>query len=53
MQAQVGIVSDFDLLALDSLGKVNKDKALFPEADQTWQAFKQVKQLLSKTIGKR
>lgn len=33
---QVGVVSDFDLLALDSLGRTN-DSALFPKADQTWQ----------------
>lgn len=33
---QVGVVSDFDLLALDSLGRTN-DAPLFPTADETWQ----------------
>lgn len=35
----VGVVSDFDLLALDALGRVNESKgsSLFPEAEQTWQ----------------
>eukprot|EP00798_Chlamydomonas_sp_ICE-L_P027215 gene27215-2463_t len=47
----VGIVSDFDLLALESLGRSNKS-ALFPEADQTWQAFKEVKMILAKGTGK-
>eukprot|EP00877_Chromochloris_zofingiensis_P009442 jgi/Chrzof1/4751/Cz14g24270.t1 len=49
----VGVVSDYDLLALDKLGKTRDDRALFPEADQTWQAFKQVKQLLAKSSGKK
>lgn len=48
----VGVVSDFDLLALDTLGRVNDDNNLFPSAEQTWQAFKQVKSLLAKTGGK-
>lgn len=48
----VGVVSDYDLLALDALGKVKDDRALFPEADQTWQAFTEVKTLLAKTGGK-
>jgi hypothetical protein len=34
---QVGVVSDYDLLALDQLGLVKNDKELFPQADQTWQ----------------
>ena len=50
---QVGVVSDYDLLALDSLGKVADDRALFPEADQTWQAFKDVKTMLAKSSGKK
>lgn len=33
---QVGVVSDYDLLALDKLGKSNAS-ALFPSADETWQ----------------
>jgi hypothetical protein len=34
---QVGVVSDYDLLALDQLGKTKNDKQLFPQADETWQ----------------
>lgn len=34
---QVGVVSDYDLLALDQLGQTNNDKQLFPQADETWQ----------------
>lgn len=34
---QVGVVSDYDLLALDKLGSVKNDKQLFPAADETWQ----------------
>eukprot|EP00775_Hariotina_reticulata_P005070 gene5070-5311_t len=49
----VGVVSDYDLLALDQLGLVKNDKELFPQADQTWQAFKEVKRLLAKSSGKK
>lgn len=49
----IGVVSDFDLLALDTLGRTNEDKALFPSADQTWQAFKEVKKLVAKSAGKK
>lgn len=35
--SQVGVVSDYDLLALDQLGQTNNDKQLFPQADETWQ----------------
>lgn len=48
----VGVVSDYDLLALDALGRTT-DEELFPTADQTWQAFKEVKTLLAKAAGKR
>lgn len=34
---QVGVVSDYDLLALDQLGQTKNDKQLFPQADETWQ----------------
>ncbi|GAX78996.1 hypothetical protein CEUSTIGMA_g6436.t1 [Chlamydomonas eustigma] len=47
----VGVVSDFDLLALDTFGRTNATE-LFPETDQTWQAFKQVKSVLAKGTGK-
>lgn len=48
----VGIVSDFDLLALETFGKTQKG-SLFPEPDQTWSAFKQVRQVLAKGTGKK
>jgi len=34
---QVGVVSDYDLLALDQLGQTKDDRQLFPQADETWQ----------------
>eukprot|EP00882_Tetradesmus_deserticola_P001227 GHRQ01001326.1.p1 GENE.GHRQ01001326.1~~GHRQ01001326.1.p1 ORF type:complete len:216 (+),score=73.39 GHRQ01001326.1:164-811(+) len=49
----VGVVSDYDLLALDKLGSVKNDKQLFPAADETWQAFKEVKRLLAKSSGRK
>lgn len=48
----VGVVSDYDLLALDAIGRTT-DEELFPTADQSWQAFKEVKTLLAKAAGKR
>lgn len=48
----VGVVSDFDLLALDVLGKSN-DTPIFPPTDETWQAFKAVKSALAKGTGKK
>mmetsp|Transcript_9211 Transcript_9211/g.19708 ORF Transcript_9211/g.19708 Transcript_9211/m.19708 type:complete len:206 (+) Transcript_9211:96-713(+) len=48
----VGVVSDFDLLALDTLGRTNNSD-LFPVAEQTWQAFKNVQSVLAKGTGKR
>lgn len=37
VRLQVGVVSDYDLLALDQLGQTKNDKQLFPQADETWQ----------------
>jgi hypothetical protein len=51
--SQVGVVSDFDLLALDALGKTNDDFGLFPQAEDTWQAFKSLKALVAKSAGKK
>lgn len=49
----IGVVSDFDLLALDAIsGKRPSDSALFPEAGRTWKAFKELQKLISKTQGK-
>lgn len=49
----VGVVSDFDLLALDSIsGGGRTDTSMFPEVDSTWKTFNEVQKLLSKTNGK-
>ncbi|XP_041005110.1 CBS domain-containing protein CBSX1, chloroplastic-like [Juglans microcarpa x Juglans regia] len=49
----VGLVSDYDLLALDSIsGAVRNDTSMFPEVDSTWKTFNEVQKLLSKTNGK-
>ncbi|XP_061341733.1 CBS domain-containing protein CBSX1, chloroplastic-like [Gastrolobium bilobum] len=49
----VGVVSDYDLLALDSIsGHGRKDNSMFPEVDSTWKTFNEVQNLLSKTNGK-
>ncbi|XP_051141207.1 CBS domain-containing protein CBSX1, chloroplastic-like [Andrographis paniculata] len=49
----VGLVSDYDLLALDSIsGTGRADADMFPEVDSTWKTFNQVQKLLSKTNGK-
>ncbi|XP_076884744.1 CBS domain-containing protein CBSX1, chloroplastic-like [Bidens hawaiensis] len=49
----VGLVSDYDLLALDSVsGAVRSDTDMFPEVDSTWKTFNEVQKLLNKTDGK-
>ncbi|XP_055815875.1 CBS domain-containing protein CBSX1, chloroplastic-like [Solanum dulcamara] len=49
----VGVVSDYDLLALDSIsGAGQADTNLFPDVDSTWKTFNEVQKLLSKTNGK-
>ncbi|CAJ1929533.1 unnamed protein product [Sphenostylis stenocarpa] len=49
----VGVVSDYDLLALDSIsGHGLKDNSMFPEVDSTWKTFNELQKLLSKTNGK-
>ncbi|XP_021897556.1 CBS domain-containing protein CBSX1, chloroplastic [Carica papaya] len=49
----VGLVSDYDLLALDSIsGGGRTDNGMFPEVDSTWKTFNEVQKLLSKTNGK-
>lgn len=50
----VGVVSDYDLLALDSISGHGKtdNSSLFPEVDSTWKTFNEVQRLLSKTNGK-
>ncbi|KAJ9670666.1 hypothetical protein PVL29_026919 [Vitis rotundifolia] len=59
----VGLVSDYDLLALDSISDCLlkafikssgglTDTVMFPEVDSTWKTFNEVQKLLSKTNGK-
>ncbi|KAF7828699.1 CBS domain-containing protein CBSX1, chloroplastic [Senna tora] len=49
----VGVVSDYDLLALDSIiGRGQIDTSMFPEVDSSWKTFNEVQKLLSKTNGK-
>lgn len=49
----IGVVSDYDLLALDSIsGKRTSDTSLFPEPGSTWKAFKEIQKLLNKTQGR-
>ncbi|KAK7309195.1 hypothetical protein RJT34_05734 [Clitoria ternatea] len=49
----VGVISDYDLLALDSIsGHGRTDNSMFPEVDSTWKTFNEVQKLLSKTNGK-
>ncbi|XP_052202117.1 CBS domain-containing protein CBSX1, chloroplastic-like [Diospyros lotus] len=49
----VGVVSDYDLLALDSIsGGGQADTNLFPDVDSSWKAFNEIQRLLGKTNGK-
>ncbi|KMZ69419.1 CBS domain-containing protein CBSX1, chloroplastic [Zostera marina] len=49
----VGVVSDYDLLALDSIsGDGSNEKKLFPEVDRTWKTFNKIQNLLSKNQGR-
>ncbi|XP_078181673.1 CBS domain-containing protein CBSX1, chloroplastic-like [Carex rostrata] len=49
----VGVVSDYDLLALDSIsGSSQADQDIFPQVNSTWKTFNEIQKLLSKTNGK-
>lgn len=49
----VGLVSDYDLLALDSVsGTGTADAGMFPQVDSNWKTFNEVQKLLGKTKGK-
>ncbi|KAK9670374.1 hypothetical protein RND81_13G197200 [Saponaria officinalis] len=49
----VGLVSDYDLLALDTIsGNGLGEASMFPEVDSTWKVFNELQKLLSKTNGK-
>lgn len=48
----VGVVSDYDLLAIDSIsGGPQSDANLFPDVDSSWKTFNEIQKLLSKTNG--
>ncbi|KAG0525095.1 hypothetical protein BDA96_06G025900 [Sorghum bicolor] len=51
----VGVVSDYDLLALDSISGnelPDTNTNMFPDVDSTWKTFHEIQRLLSKTNGK-
>ena len=48
----VGVVSDFDLLALEGLTAQDKTGGLFPETTTEWSSFFEVQKLLIKNAGK-
>ncbi|GMP38373.1 hypothetical protein CsSME_00009636 [Camellia sinensis var. sinensis] len=49
----VGVVSDYDLLALDSISGCGEAGAnLFPDVHSSWKRFNEIQRLLSKTNGK-
>ncbi|KAG6576946.1 CBS domain-containing protein CBSX1, chloroplastic, partial [Cucurbita argyrosperma subsp. sororia] len=49
----VGVISDYDLLALDSIsGGTQSDTNLFPDVDSSWKTFNELQKLLCKTNGK-
>lgn len=49
----VGVVSDYDLLALDTIsGTISAETSMFPEVDSSWKVFNELQSLLSKTNGK-
>ncbi|KAL0454275.1 UNVERIFIED_CONTAM: CBS domain-containing protein CBSX1, chloroplastic [Sesamum latifolium] len=50
----VGVVSDYDLLALDSIsgGGQEQETSIFPVVDSSWKTFNEIQKLLSKTNGK-
>ncbi|XP_050128282.1 CBS domain-containing protein CBSX1, chloroplastic-like [Malus sylvestris] len=49
----IGLVSDYDLLALDTIsGSGRTDNSMFPEVDSSWKTFNEVQNLLSKTNGR-
>ncbi|XP_007042479.2 PREDICTED: CBS domain-containing protein CBSX2, chloroplastic [Theobroma cacao] len=49
----VGVVSDYDLLALDSIsGCSQNDTTMFPNVDSTWKTFNEIQKLISKNNGR-
>ncbi|XP_021289385.1 CBS domain-containing protein CBSX2, chloroplastic-like [Herrania umbratica] len=49
----VGVVSDYDLLALDSIsGCSQNDTTMFPNVDSSWKTFNEIQKLISKNNGR-
>ncbi|XP_028053267.1 CBS domain-containing protein CBSX1, chloroplastic-like [Camellia sinensis] len=49
----VGVVSDYDLLALDAISGCGEAGAnIFPDVHSSWKRFNEIQRLLSKTNGK-
>lgn len=48
----VGLVSDYDLLALDSISGGHIYINMFPAVDSSWKTFHEIQKLLNKTNGK-
>ena len=48
----MGVVSDFDLLALEGIGQKEKSEGLFPTAGSNWDSFFEVQKLIQKNEGK-
>lgn len=48
----VGVVSDFDLLALDGIREADKSDAFFPKHGTDWSSFFEVQKLIIKNNGK-
>ncbi|THG21828.1 hypothetical protein TEA_001434 [Camellia sinensis var. sinensis] len=52
-QEMVGVVSDYDLLALDAISGCGEAGAnIFPDVHSSWKRFNEIQRLLSKTNGK-
>ncbi|CAM8895001.1 unnamed protein product [Rhodiola kirilowii] len=48
----VGIVTDYDLLALASLPGGETDTNMFPDVNSSWKTFHEIQKLLCKTNGR-
>ncbi|KAL1307227.1 CBS domain-containing protein CBSX2, chloroplastic-like [Arachis ipaensis] len=49
----VGVVSDYDLLAIDSIsGGPQSEANLFPDVGRSWKTFNEIQKVLSKSNGK-
>ncbi|GMI88260.1 hypothetical protein HRI_002495300 [Hibiscus trionum] len=50
----VGVVSDYDLLALDSISgsSSQNETTMFPDVDSSWKTFNEIQKLVSKNNGR-